>query len=893
MKSVTKVQFLMLAAVVVLCGADKYQKPPKEIEDILNAPSTPTIQLSPTHAYAMQGLPVRYPPLAELAQPMRRLAGIRINPATNGLHNAIFNSTLTLRKVPEGTEIKVALPPNPKLSTGRWSPDGNHFVFTNSTDKGIEIWVGEAATGKTHRIEGVRVNDVFGATGAAGRGGVPTGGTVQWLGDSKTLLVHAVKANRGPEPVAPLVPPGPDIQESLGGGRGVVTHEDMLQNVHDEDDFEYLATSQLALVDSVTGKMTPVGKPGLVESARPSPDGDYFIVTSIHRPFSYLYPARQFPSEMDLWDRTGKIVRHFSSTPMGGGGRGAGVPAPVPGPATDPATAAADDPQAAPAAAGTRNLQWRMNEPATLVWVDSIGGTPAGGRAGGRGGRGGGATGAGGGNGAAAGGDSAAATPPTPRPEHILALKAPFTDTPVEIYKSEQAIGTFTFFENGHWLMFGGGGRGGRGGAGGGGGRAGANRITKTTLVDLDKPGDAPRELWSTNSSDRYADRGTPLQRSLPNGERGILLDGDSIYLTGNGPSPEGDLPFLDRFNLTTLQTEHLFKCDKDHYETVEGLLDAHGTQFFTRRESPSEPPNYYIRTAAGKMTAYTNYPDPEPIMRQVEKRLITYKRPDGVEMSFTLYLPPGYKEGTRLPTVLWAYPREYDDAAAADAVAVTGSRMRFTEIGGYSEVFFALDGYAVLDNASMPIVGPIASVNDHFVEQTVMDAKAAIDKAVEIGVTDPARVGVGGHSYGAFMTDTLLAHCDYFKAGIAESGAPNRTLTPFGFQSERRTLWTAPKLYTDISPFMYADKIKTPLLLIHGEADDNDGTFPIQSGRMYEAVRGNGGTTRLVFLPFEAHGYRGKETIEHVLWEKFAWFDKYVKNASAPAPATNANNNQ
>jgi dipeptidyl aminopeptidase/acylaminoacyl peptidase len=192
-----------------------------------------------------------------------------------------------------------------------------------------------------------------------------------------------------------------------------------------------------------------------------------------------------------------------------------------------------------------------------------------------------------------------------------------------------------------------------------------------------------------------------------------------------------------------------------------------------------------------------------------------------------------------------------------------------------------------------MPIVGPIASVNDHFVEQTVMDAKAAIDKAVEIGVTDPARVGVGGHSYGAFMTDTLLAHCDYFKAGIAESGAPNRTLTPFGFQSERRTLWTAPKLYTDISPFMYADKIKTPLLLIHGEADDNDGTFPIQSGRMYEAVRGNGGTTRLVFLPFEAHGYRGKETIEHVLWEKFAWFDKYVKNASAPAPATNANNNQ
>jgi dipeptidyl aminopeptidase/acylaminoacyl peptidase len=876
MKSVTKVQFLLLAAVLMLFGADTYQKPPRVVEDILNSPSTPTLQLSPTHAYAMQGRPVRYPPVAELAQPMRRLAGIRINPMTNGLHNATFNSALTLRKVPEGTEVKVALPPNPKLSTGRWSPDGNHFAFTNTTDKGIEIWIGDAATGRTHRIESVRVNDVFGGAGG-GRGGAATGGSVQWMSDSKTLLVHAVKPNRGPEPPVPLVPPGPDIQESLGGGRGVVTHEDMLQNVHDEDDFEYFATSQLALVDSVTGKMTPVGKPALIESARPSPDGNYFIVTSIHRPFSYLYPARQFPGEIDVWDRTGRIVRHIASTPMGGGGRGAFAPTPGPGPA-----AGTDDPQAAPPAAGTRNLQWRMNEPATLLWVDSIGGAPAG--RGGRGGR---------GNAAARGGENADATPPPPRPEHIMALQAPFSGEAREIYKSEQAIGNFTFFDNGHWLMFGGGGRGGRGGGGGAapGGAGGANRITKTTLVDLDKPNDPPRELWTTNSADRYADRGAPQQRTMPNGERGILLDGDNIYLTGNGPSPEGDHPFLDRFNLTTLKSERLFQCDNDHYEVVEGLLDDHGARFFTRRESPAEPPNYYIRTADGKMTAYTSYPDPEPIMRQVEKRLIAYKRPDGVEMSFTLYLPPGYKEGTRLPTVLWAYPREYDDAAAADAVAVTGSRMRFTEIGGYSEVFFALDGYAVLDNASMPIVGPRATVNDKFVEQTVMDAKAAIDKAVEIGVTDPARVGVGGHSYGAFMTDTLLAHCDYFKAGIAESGAPNRTLTPFGFQSERRTLWQAPKLYEEISPFMYADKIKSPLLLIHGEADDNDGTFPIQSERMYEAVRGNGGITRLVFLPFEAHGYRGKETIEHVLWEKFAWFDKYVKNAGQPAP-TNANNN-
>jgi dipeptidyl aminopeptidase/acylaminoacyl peptidase len=873
MKPATRAPFVLLGVALAIFGADGYQKPPKMVMDILNAPSTPTLTLSPTHAYAVQGAPVRYPPIAELAQPMRRLAGIRINPLTNGLHNATFNSSLTLRKVPEGTEIKILLPPNPKLSAPRWSADGKHFVFTNSTDKGIEIWVAEAATGRTHRIEGVRVNDVFGATGAAtggGRGGAGAGGgTVQWLADNRTLLVHAIKPNRRPEPPEPLVPPGPNVQESLGGGRGVVTHEDMLQSPHDEDDFEYLATSQLMLVDSVTGRATPVGKPALIRSVRPSPDGNYFIVTAIHRPFSYLYPATQFPSEMDVWDRTGKMVHHVASTPLGGGGRGG------PGPGPDPT--AADDPQATPPANGTRNLQWRMNEPATLLWVESIGPAPRGGR-GGRGSR----------------GNGADATPAPPRPEHILALNAPFTGQPQEIYKSADALPAFTFFENGHWLMLGGGGRGGRDGGGfGGGGRGTANRVQKTLLVDLDKPADPPRELWTTNSQDRYADPGAPLQKTLPNGERGIMLDGDNIYLTGNGPSPTGDHPFLSRFNLTTLKTDQLFKCDDAHYEVVEGLLDDHAGKFFTRRESPTEPPNYYVHTAEGTLTAFTKFPDPQPIMRQVAKKLVTYKRPDGVEMSFTLYLPPGYKEGARLPTVIWAYPREYEDAAAADAVAVTGSQERFTEVSGYSEIFFALDGFAVLDNASMPIVGPRATVNDHFVEQVVMDAKAAIDQAVEMGVTDPERVGVGGHSYGAFMTDTLLAHCDLFKAGIAESGAPNRTLTPFGFQNERRTLWQDPKLYEDISPFLYADKIKAPLLLIHGEADDNDGTFPIQSERMYEAVRGNGGIARLVFLPYEAHGYRGKETIEDVLWEKFAWFNKYVKDGARVTAPTPANQNR
>jgi dipeptidyl aminopeptidase/acylaminoacyl peptidase len=264
---------------------------------------------------------------------------------------------------------------------------------------------------------------------------------------------------------------------------------------------------------------------------------------------------------------------------------------------------------------------------------------------------------------------------------------------------------------------------------------------------------------------------------------------------------------------------------------------------------------------------------------------LVTYKRADGVGLSMTLYLPSDYQPGERRPAVVWAYPFEFTSADLASQVS--GSANRFTTIRGPSELFFLLDGYAVLDNASMPVVGDPETMNNTYIEQIVADAKAAIEKAAEMGVIDPSRVGVGGHSYGAFMTANLLAHSDLFRAGVARSGAYNRTLTPFTFQSERRTLWEAPEIYLKMSPFMYADKLKAPILLIHGEADNNSGTFPIQSERMYRAVKGNGGSVRYVTLPAEAHGYAARESIEHVLWEMLTWFGKYVKNAAPKAPST------
>jgi dipeptidyl aminopeptidase/acylaminoacyl peptidase len=310
-----------------------------------------------------------------------------------------------------------------------------------------------------------------------------------------------------------------------------------------------------------------------------------------------------------------------------------------------------------------------------------------------------------------------------------------------------------------------------------------------------------------------------------------------------------------------------------------------------THRESHTDPPNYFVRTLPGDASkALTSYKDPAPQLAGVQKRLIKYKRKDGLELSATLYLPAGYKEGTKLPMLMWAYPREF--TSAASAAQVSGSANRFTTISGPSHLLLLTQGYAILDDPKIPIVGTGETANDTYVDQLVAGAQAAVDAVVALGVTDRDRIGIGGHSYGAFMTVNLLAHSDIFRMGIARSGAYNRTLTPFGFQSETRTFWEVPQLYAQMSPFWYANKINEPVLLTHGEADDNSGTFPIQTERLYMAIKGNGGTARYVTLPYEAHGYAGRESVLHTVAEMLNWSDKYLKHATprtAPVPTSSS----
>jgi dipeptidyl aminopeptidase/acylaminoacyl peptidase len=783
-----------------------YQKAPQPISEILNARPTPLVQVSPNGKWLLAADRLANPPIADLAQPMLRLAGLRINPATNGRHHPPRIVSLHLYYTAGNEKADVTGPHNAYLSVPEWSQDSQHFAFTNTTANGIELWIGQLGTYTATVVPKVKVNAVMGEP-------------VQWMPDGKTLLVETVPALRKNPPAEPKSPDGPIIQESDGKRGAVRTYEDLLQNSHDEALFDYYATSQIVLIKN--GIITPVGKPGIFSRVEASPDGKHLLVSRIQHPYSYILPESEFPREVEIWDLKGKMEYKVASLPLEEHVPIEGVPL------------------------GPRDYQWVPAKPATLTWADALDG-----------------------------GD-----PKTKAPfrDEIMMLSAPFTEDPVELVRLEH-----------RFVPAGGGGGGFRSGSAIEWGENGTGlvhdynrdrRWVRTFMVDLARPGEQPKLIWERSIRDRYRDPGSPLMRILPNGKRVMRQEGSSIFLVGNGASKDGEFPFLDRFDLDTLKGERMFQCENGQFESVVALLGDDNTSFLTRHESPTEPPNYFVRTLnSGDKKAITDFPDPAPQLHGITKQLVTYKREDGVQLSFTLYLPAGYKQGEKLPTIVWAYPLEFNDADTAGQVS--GSQYRFTTIGGISQLFLVTQGYAILDNATMPVIGDPETMNNTYVEQVVASAKAAIDKAVEMGVTDPNRVGVGGHSYGAFMTANLLAHSDLFRAGVARSGAYNRTLTPFGFQSERRTIWEAPEMYMKVSPFMYADKMKHPILLIHGMADDNSGTFPVQSERMYQAIKGNGGIVRYVQLPFEAHGYLARESTEHTLWEMVTWFDKWVKNA-------------
>ena len=651
------------------------------------------------------------------------------------------------------------------------------------------------------------------------------GAPCEWLSDSKTLLCRTVPKDRGAAPVRAEVPTGPVIQENLGRVTPGPTYQDLLKSPEDEHFFDFYATSQVMLVRT-DGATTALGKPGVIVEASPSPNGQFAFLTERHHPYTYLLPFEFFPQRVTVANLTNGETRQFSDKPL-----------------QDSIPNIHDAVETGP-----RDYQWRSDAPATLFWVEALdGGDPR-------------------------------KEAPMRDALYLLDVAASgaqtsaakkWADLPLRFRSVTWSTDNLAVLEQRRWK-------------------------DRKRIISTLAPGNANAKaatLFEGSFEDRYHDPGEPFTKRNAAGKYVLetTVDARQIFFHGEGASPEGDQPFVSVVGVTDGATKRVWQSAAPFFEVPSAVLDTSAPTVLVRRESPEQSPNFFIKDlATGKLVQATAFPNPYGNAPLPKKQMLKYKRADGVELSANLYLPPGYKPSDGpLPTLLEAYPLEYKTKSAAGQI--TGSPYEFPFLYWGSPVPFAAVGYAVLENATIPIVGEgKEEPNDTYVEQLVASAKAAIDEGARLGAVDPKRVAVMGHSYGAFMTVNLLAHSDLFRAGIARSGAYNRSLTPFGFQNEDRTYWQAPEVYYKMSPFSYADKIKAPLLLIHGGADNNTGTWPLQSERLFSAIKGHGGTVRFVLLPLESHGYAARESVLHMLWEMNNWLDTYVKNSkpSSAAPS-------
>jgi dipeptidyl aminopeptidase/acylaminoacyl peptidase len=819
----------------------------------LALPGLLALALATPIAFAQQAAPAQ--PASGYREPVAELKAIVDAPRPPQLSLSPRRDLVALQQIPPLPSIALVAQPELKLAGLRINPRSyspSRFSFAS------DVWLMDVATGKELRIDGLpqplslaavswspnqkflALNQLDPNTGGNALWLVDVGarkarklldqplntvsGGMRWMPDSKQLLV-SLRVGQGGAPAADIIPSGPNTQETSGSGN-VRQLRTYQDMLRNESDARTLEhyLRVQPALVGVDGKVANIGKPDLYVGLSPSPDGKHLLAQRIERPFSYIVPMNFFPRRIEVLDLSGKALHSVAKLPLFEG---------LPN-GNDATTT------------GVRSIGWRSDAPATLVWAE-----------------------------AQDGGDPSKTVDIR---DHVFMQAAPFDKPPTVLAKLATRFAGVVWGRSDvaliseFWWK---------------------TRKVRTWQVAPGAPATAAKLVYDGSSEDRYNDPGNPVTVRDDAGFDRLQFspDGGSVYLIGPGASPEGDRPFLDRWDLADNSKRRLFRSEAPYYSAVAAVLDDSAAKILITRESPTEPVNFYRVDLDAKATpvALTNFPHPTPQLKDVKKEQIRYKRKDGVELTGTLYLPPGFEPGRDkpLPLLMWAYPAEFKSAEAASQV--TDSPYRFNAISFWGPHPFLARGYAVLDDPSMPIVGEgTQEPNDTYRPQLIASAEAAIDEVVRRGVADRNRIAIGGHSYGAFMTGNLLAHTRLFKAGVARSGAYNRTLTPFGFQAEERNFWDARDTYQTMSPFNYANQIKDALLMIHGEEDNNSGTFPIQSERMFAAVKGLGGTARLVMLPKESHGYRARESILHMLAETDAWLDEHVKNAK-PADATGA----
>lgn len=778
-----------------------YQKPDESILALAEAPLAPRISMDRKGDNIIFLYSSSYKTIAELSETELRLGGLRINPVTNIGSRTTYYTDFKIRKGRSGAPQDIAgLPDHGRFAYLSWSPNQQYAAFTNTTAKGVELWYIDINSGQAKKL----TNDNLNAN---------MGRPYTWAKNSDYLLVQTLPASKK-ELInsREAVPQGPTISVSEEGVKAQNrTYQDLLTNPNDEFNFEQLTLSDIKKV-ALNGTISDWKATDIYQSIDFSPDGQYVMVTTINKPFSYLVPYSRFPSTTTIYKADGSLIKTILEVPL-----------------------IEDLPQGFMAVrTGMRNLSWRNDHPATLTWVEAL--------------------------------DDGNPANEVPFRDEVFQQKAPFTANKQSILKTQDRFAGIRWGNETTAIAF---------------DRWWNNRNTRTYLFDPSNTNKAPKILSDRNYQDVYSDPGNFVTTLNTYGEAVLDLNKGKAYLIGDGYSAQGKFPFIDEMNLSTLKTVRLYHSKEiERIENISRALDAKAGEFIVQLESKNEYPNYYIRNIKKRIAIQplTQFENPFKSIQDVHKEVIHYKREDGLPLSGTLYLPTDYKEGEKYPMLMWAYPREYKDKSSAAQSTSNSNAFTYPSYG--SPLFWITRGYVVLDAAAFPIVGEgDEQPNDTFVKQLVGNAKAAIDAVDAMGYIDRDRVAVGGHSYGAFMTANLLAHSDLFAAGIARSGAYNRTLTPFGFQSEERNYWEAPEVYNTMSPFQNAHTMKTPLLLIHGEADNNAGTYPMQSERYFNALKGLGAPVRLVMLPKESHGYAAKESIMHMLWEQDQWLETHVKN--------------
>ena len=792
--------FILLILSMQLSNAQDnipYQKPTDEILALADYERTPSVIINNKKDWMVFSFRPTYKSLEDLNQAEIRLGGLRMNPDTYISSDITYVNNLKIKKTGEIDLRQVKnLPENPQIAYLRFSPDEKNISFTNTTSKGVELWVVELETATAKRLGKSLLN-------------ANTGNPYVWSPNSEYILIQTQTDRPELRDDAKNIPTGPIISVGSGEVSQNRTYQDLLKNQTDEYNFEILTTSIIKKV-TLNGNETLFKDEGMYVQKTFSPDGNYVMITALKKPFSYIVPYYRFPMITEVYDANGSLVAQVNNVPLN---------------ETQPKGFSSTR-------TGKRNMDWRDDKPHTLYFVEALDG-----------------------------GDQ---NQKTDFRDELWQWEAPFQKNPESLLKLKQRFQRVVWGNSKNALVY-----------------ETWYDTRNQKIIAINPSSKSEKLMFDRNYQDRYNDPGYP-QLTKNQWNRDVLqIDNDRTIWLGDGFTKSGQFPFLDEWNLRNLTKKRLYTSElQTQKESILDIIDPKKGELLVGLESQTEFPNYFIKNYKNNQTKQlTFFKNPFESLQGIHKEVIHYTRKDGVSLSGTLYLPKDYDfdKKEKLPLLMWAYPREYASKATAGQNTANANEFTYPSYGSF--IYWVTKGYAVLDDAAFPIVGENnEEPNDTFIEQLVANAEAAIDAVDRLGYIDRKRVAVGGHSYGAFMTANLLTHSNLFVCGIARSGAYNRTLTPFGFQREQRNYWDAPNVYNTMSPFMNAHKMKTPLLLIHGDADNNAGTFTFQTERYFQALKNLGAPVRMVLLPLESHGYRAKKSILHTLWEQDVFLEKYLK---------------